>query len=214
MGLNVLVDLQHLRRQGFPGRVEQGNEQLLDAFSDSDAEGVEVVRHRVQAVQRGRTGDSARNGDGPSFQALLQDSRDVFVLGLTAQRPRLHFSGAGTDPQGTEDVPLDELVQNVVLKGGNQRDRRLLIHLPEQLFPVAGGAEQVGAARGQVLFGLPVLFRGRGCVLAVVLGDQGGLRVQAVMVELPAVLLGEGLEVERVITFEKKARKDGSRVLK
>ena len=218
MVVDILVDCQHLRGELVFGRVKQRYKQLFDPLRHGDAEGVQVVRHRFQLIQRREAGSGAGNGDSSAFQAVLQNGHDVFVLFLAAQQPRLHRLRDGAHPQGAQDVSPHQLVKDVVLELRDQRDGGFLIHRPKQLRPVSRGAEDVSIAGRQVLlclllllrpifFGLPA-FR----LLAVILHDQGRLGIDPIVADLPPVLPGQGFEGKRLtLDFDGNSAKDSVR---
>ena len=201
---DVLIDCQHFRGKRFFGGIEQRNKKVFDPLGHRNAEGVQIVRYRLQFVQRGGAGDRARYSDGSVFQAAFQNGRDVFVLLLTAQQPRLHLAGNGFDPQGAEDLPPRQFGKNIVLKLRDQRNRGFLIDCPEQIRLVAGRAEDVGVARRQIQLGLRLcrrIFRIIRCLLcfslaglSIVLSNQGRLGVHPIVAEDAPVLLGKRAE--------------------
>ena len=70
--MDVLIDCQHFRGKRLLGGIEQRNKKIFDPLGHRNAEGVQIVRYRLQFVQRGGAGDRARYGDGSAFQAAFR----------------------------------------------------------------------------------------------------------------------------------------------
>ena len=193
--VDVIVDLQDFFRKRLRRRIELGNELAADTIGHSNAKGVQIAGHAVylrKAVCRIR--DSTRNGDTPSFEALLQNVRYVSILWQQRQRPCFHALSEGKHFHLPQIAAGNERIQHIVLKLRDQRCGGFPVYLSKQTRTVSGRAKDIAFAWvfGGVLIAIvgSVLLR-----LAVIVGHQGCNGIYPVMGQQSSVAFGPAIQI-------------------
>ena len=194
MRTNVVVDGQDLWRKRFAGRVKERLELPADALGHRHAEGVQIAGDILYTVKAVRVADGPGDGNGPAFEAVFHYRDDIFVILPAIEYPGVQLLPQGDDLEPLQNAPALQFIQHIVPKLGDQRHRRLPVHLFKEAVSVVFRTEDDALARRQIhflMFLASIFFAFRGLRLLVVVdGQQRRFRVHAVMSYLPPVPLG------------------------
>ena len=189
MGLDIGIDRQDFPRQLLRRRVKERDKPLPDTLRHRYSKRRKVSRHIADSIKAIRISDLSRDRDRAAPQPILNRLNDVPVILLALQHPGIDPLPQGEDFEFSENFPPFQLIQQVVLKLRDQRHRCFSVHLLKESLSIPRRAED-DAFPGFRSFVLAMRFL---CVPFIIQRQQGRLRINAVVTELPLIPLRQCL---------------------